>query len=86
MLAIHFSSSLYPPLPVVNSRMCLPFPLEGTKWTKGVPVEVIPMAHVPILQQLQGMGAVANLRMAQSKAGPCVTGAAPRQQPREGTM
>ncbi|EGD73779.1 ribose-5-phosphate isomerase [Salpingoeca rosetta] len=45
----------------------------GTKWTRGVPIEVIPMAYVPIQKQLEGMGATAKLRMATSKAGPCVT-------------
>jgi len=45
----------------------------GEQWTKGVPLEVIPMAYVPVLSKLKKMGADATLRMALSKAGPCVS-------------
>eukprot|EP00056_Hartaetosiga_gracilis_P022305 m.29345 g.29345 ORF g.29345 m.29345 type:complete len:258 (-) comp9565_c0_seq1:954-1727(-) len=46
----------------------------GTKWLKGVPIEVIPMAYVPILEKLKEFGVKeAAVRMAKSKAGPCVT-------------
>lgn len=45
----------------------------GEKWKKGVPVEVIPMAYRPILDKMKAMGAAPVLRMAKSKAGPCVT-------------
>ncbi|GFY52628.1 ribose-5-phosphate isomerase [Trichonephila inaurata madagascariensis] len=45
----------------------------GTNWTKGIPIEVIPMAYVPIKNRLEAMGGVAELRMAKAKAGPVVT-------------
>eukprot|EP01006_Ploeotia_vitrea_P016459 TRINITY_DN47137_c0_g1_i1.p1 TRINITY_DN47137_c0_g1~~TRINITY_DN47137_c0_g1_i1.p1 ORF type:complete len:264 (+),score=130.28 TRINITY_DN47137_c0_g1_i1:38-829(+) len=47
----------------------------GTKWTKGVPIEVIPSAYVPIrnrIQKIKGAKSV-TLRMAKAKAGPVVT-------------
>jgi ribose 5-phosphate isomerase A len=45
----------------------------GKKWLKGVPIEVSPMAYVPISCNLKKMGGEPILRMAKSKAGPCVT-------------
>ncbi len=45
----------------------------GEKWKKGIPIEVIPMSYVPILKKLKKMGGNPNLRMAKSKAGPCVS-------------
>lgn len=45
----------------------------GTAWTKGIPVEVIPMAYMPAMVQLKKLGGKPVLRMATSKAGPCVT-------------
>ncbi|KAL0587324.1 hypothetical protein ABG067_002940 [Albugo candida] len=46
----------------------------GEKWTQGVPIEVSPVAYVPIMklieQRLEGESV---LRMAQSKVGPVVT-------------
>ncbi|KAG8176421.1 hypothetical protein JTE90_018411 [Oedothorax gibbosus] len=45
----------------------------GTNWTKGIPIEVIPMAYLPIKNRLEAMGGTADLRMAKSKAGPVVT-------------
>ena len=45
----------------------------GVKWRKGVPVEVVPMAYRPLLGKLKAMGGEPTLRMATSKAGPCVT-------------
>ncbi|CAK9017921.1 Ribose-5-phosphate isomerase (Phosphoriboisomerase), partial [Durusdinium trenchii] len=45
----------------------------GKQWTKGIPIEVIPMAYMPVLKKLEAMGAEPTLRMAKSKAGPCVT-------------
>eukprot|EP01147_Barroeca_monosierra_P005132 gene5132-6995_t len=45
----------------------------GIRWTKGVPVEVIPSAYIPIQAQLTSMGGDAKLRMAKAKAGPVVT-------------
>uniref|UniRef100_A0A8D2J0J0 Ribose-5-phosphate isomerase n=1 Tax=Varanus komodoensis TaxID=61221 RepID=A0A8D2J0J0_VARKO len=46
----------------------------GEQWKKGIPIEVIPMAYVPISRALaRQFGGVAELRMAISKAGPVVT-------------
>jgi len=45
----------------------------GEKWTKGVPVEVIPMAYKVVMLKLEQMGLKPVLRMAKSKAGPLVT-------------
>uniref|UniRef100_A0A8D3DTP2 ribose-5-phosphate isomerase n=1 Tax=Scophthalmus maximus TaxID=52904 RepID=A0A8D3DTP2_SCOMX len=46
----------------------------GQQWRKGVPVEVIPMAYVPVSRAIARLfGGEANLRMAVSKAGPVVT-------------
>ncbi|GAB6023173.1 hypothetical protein CHUAL_007998 [Chamberlinius hualienensis] len=45
----------------------------GTNWTKGVPIEVIPMAYVPVMQKLSALGGTPALRMAVMKAGPVVT-------------
>lgn len=40
----------------------------GENWTKGVPIEVIPMAYVPVAKQLTKLGGNAELRMAKMKA------------------
>ncbi|MGV9200185.1 MAG: ribose 5-phosphate isomerase A [Promethearchaeia archaeon] len=45
----------------------------GEKWKKGVPIEVIPMAYVPLMRKLEKMGGKPQLRMAKAKAGPLVT-------------
>lgn len=46
----------------------------GQQWKKGVPIEVVPMAYVPVTQKLLSIGAKsAKLRMAVAKAGPVVT-------------
>ncbi len=45
----------------------------GENWKKGVPIEVIPMAYVPIMKKLESLGGQPVLRMAQAKAGPLVT-------------
>lgn len=46
----------------------------GDQWRKGVPVEVVPMAYVPISRRIaQRFGGEAVLRMAVSKAGPLIT-------------
>jgi ribose 5-phosphate isomerase A len=47
--------------------------LLGEQWTQGVPVEVVPMAYVPVMNQLKKIGGDPVLRMAQRKAGPVVT-------------
>ncbi|MFX1257551.1 MAG: ribose 5-phosphate isomerase A [Promethearchaeota archaeon] len=45
----------------------------GQKWKKGVPIEVIPIAYVPIMKKLEKIGGIPVLRMAQAKMGPLVT-------------
>ncbi|NWX87084.1 RPIA isomerase, partial [Nothoprocta ornata] len=46
----------------------------GEHWKKGIPIEVIPMAYVPVSRTLtKNFGGAAELRMAVSKAGPVVT-------------
>ncbi|KAJ3111907.1 hypothetical protein HDU96_005163 [Phlyctochytrium bullatum] len=45
----------------------------GTKWKKGVPVEVIPLAYRSVQRQLAALGGKPLLRMAIQKAGPVVT-------------
>ncbi len=45
----------------------------GMNWKKGVPIEVIPMAYVPLMKKLEKMGGKPILRMAQSKSGPLIT-------------
>lgn len=46
----------------------------GQQWKKGVPIEVIPMAYVPVCRAIgRRFGGQASLRMAVSKAGPVVT-------------
>lgn len=51
----------------------------GQQWKKGVPIEVIPMAYVPVSRTIaKRFGGDANLRMAVSKA---VSGLIPALQP-----
>jgi ribose 5-phosphate isomerase A len=45
----------------------------GENWKKGIPIEVIPLAYVPIMKKLGKLGGKPVLRMAQAKAGPLVT-------------
>ena len=45
----------------------------GQNWKKGVPIEVIPMAYVPIMKKLENFNGKPSLRMARSKAGPLIT-------------
>ncbi|XP_044023589.1 ribose-5-phosphate isomerase isoform X1 [Siniperca chuatsi] len=46
----------------------------GQQWKKGVPIEVIPMAYIPVSRTIaKRFGGEASLRMAVSKAGPVVT-------------
>jgi ribose 5-phosphate isomerase A len=45
----------------------------GEQWKKGVPVEVIPGAYVPLMKKFVAMGGKPVLRMGKSKAGPVVT-------------
>ena len=45
----------------------------GQNWKKGVPIEVIPMAYLPIMKKLEKLGGKPVLRMAQSKMGSLIT-------------
>jgi ribose 5-phosphate isomerase A len=45
----------------------------GIKWTKGIPIEVIPLAYNLVIKKLQEMGGKAKLREGSGKAGPVVT-------------
>jgi ribose 5-phosphate isomerase A len=45
----------------------------GENWKKGVPIEIIPLAYIPIMKRLEKLGGTPNLRMAQAKAGPVVS-------------
>jgi len=46
----------------------------GQNWTKGLPIEVVPMSHVIIKRKIEKLfGGLAELRMAKAKAGPLVT-------------
>lgn len=46
----------------------------GDQYKKGIPVEVVPLAYVPIKQKIESQfGGELHLRMALAKAGPCVT-------------
>jgi ribose 5-phosphate isomerase A len=45
----------------------------GINWKKGVPIEVIPMAYLPLMKKLKALGGIPVLRMAQSKSGPLIT-------------
>lgn len=46
----------------------------GQTYKRGVPVEVVPMAYVPLKQRIEKeLGGECRLRMAVAKAGPCVT-------------
>jgi len=46
----------------------------GQQWTKGVPIEVVPLAYHPVSKKIEStLGGKAVLRMAKNKAGPVVT-------------
>ena len=45
----------------------------GEKWKKGIPIEVIPLAYVPLMNQMEKMGGSPLLRLAEKKAGPLIT-------------
>lgn len=47
--------------------------LLGVKWTKGVPIEVIPYAYKPVMKKIEALGGQPVLRMAVAKMGPLVT-------------
>jgi ribose 5-phosphate isomerase A len=46
----------------------------GEKYDRGIPIEVIPLAYVPVINKIKQMfGGAVELRMAKGKAGPVVT-------------
>lgn len=46
----------------------------GEQYKKGIPIEVVPLGYVPVKAKIEeSFGGEAKLRMAVSKAGPCVT-------------
>eukprot|EP01111_Echinosteliopsis_oligospora_P011963 TRINITY_DN4056_c0_g1_i2.p1 TRINITY_DN4056_c0_g1~~TRINITY_DN4056_c0_g1_i2.p1 ORF type:complete len:272 (+),score=66.13 TRINITY_DN4056_c0_g1_i2:105-818(+) len=45
----------------------------GDQWKKGVPIEVLPIARVPVMKKIEEMGGKPTLRMAVMKAGPVIT-------------
>ncbi|RQM14518.1 hypothetical protein B5M09_012579 [Aphanomyces astaci] len=45
----------------------------GEQWTQGVPIEVVPLAYVPLIRKLKELHGAPVLRMAKAKAGPVVT-------------
>ena len=45
----------------------------GENWKNGIPIEIIPLAHVPIMKKLEKLGGTPVLRMAKAKAGPVVS-------------
>ncbi|XP_068745818.1 ribose-5-phosphate isomerase-like [Montipora capricornis] len=45
----------------------------GESWKRGIPVEVIPMAYIPVTKKMEKLGLKPVLRMAKAKAGPVVT-------------
>lgn len=46
----------------------------GEQYMKGIPIEVVPFAYLPIMEKIQQQfGGQLTLRVAISKAGPCVT-------------
>jgi len=45
----------------------------GENWKKGIPIEIIPLARVPLMKKFEELGGKPILRMAKAKAGPLVT-------------
>lgn len=45
----------------------------GENWKKGVPIEIIPFAYIPIMNHLKLIGGTPTLRMAIAKSGPLIT-------------
>lgn len=46
----------------------------GQQYKKGIPIEVVAMAYIPIINKIKSLyGGEPRLRMAVSKAGPCIT-------------
>jgi ribose 5-phosphate isomerase A len=45
----------------------------GENWKKGIPVEIVPLAYVPLINKMKKLGGKPKLRMAKAKAGPVIT-------------
>jgi len=45
----------------------------GENWKKGIPIEIIPLARVPLMKKFEKLGGKPILRMAKAKSGPLVT-------------
>jgi len=45
----------------------------GENWKHGVPIEIIPLARVPLMKKFQRLGGTPQLRLAKAKSGPVVT-------------
>ncbi|MFX0074129.1 MAG: ribose 5-phosphate isomerase A [Candidatus Hermodarchaeota archaeon] len=45
----------------------------GENWKKGIPIEVIPKSHIPLMKKLMDLGGIPKIRMAKAKAGPVVS-------------
>ena len=45
----------------------------GQNWKNGIPVEIIPLARVPLMKKFEELGGKPILRMAKAKSGPLVT-------------
>ncbi len=45
----------------------------GENWKKGIPVEIVPLGHVPLINKMKKLGGKPKLRMAKAKAGPVIT-------------
>ncbi|MFW9949521.1 MAG: ribose 5-phosphate isomerase A [Candidatus Thorarchaeota archaeon] len=45
----------------------------GENWRFGVPVEVIPMAYIPVMKKLKKIGGDPSIRVAKSKMGPVIS-------------
>ena len=45
----------------------------GENWKNGIPVEIIPLARVPLMKKFEELGGKPILRMAKAKSGPLVT-------------
>jgi ribose 5-phosphate isomerase A len=45
----------------------------GDKWTSGIPIEIIPEAHMPLMKKLIDLGGTPILRNAKVKMGPIIT-------------
>lgn len=45
----------------------------GEYWKKGIPIEIIPLAYIPLMNKMEKLSGKPKLRMAKVKSGPMVT-------------